>query len=829
MGCPAAAAISRFGEANIDVAVLNVVVLNDDFSSSVRTSSAWTTTWARAASTLGIMPDVHLAVAALRRSLKGPLADWLLAAAFTVGAEVEALLTVSSGLSWRPVVAAVAGLGMLSLAARRRLPLLPIAVIGGLALIAAAAGGDSGSGSGVRLLATFVSVYSLGAYGGRLQLLVGLPIPLAVVAALDMLRPTGFSLAESLSFIALFVIGLPALAGRIVRDRRELVHQLEEQTSELRAERSARARRALGVERTRISHELNQVVTSTVRRLLAQLSTAEAATSADGLPAVTEVEDTAREGLSEMRQLLSVISQPDGHAGVEAGGLEGALTRASLAGIRIVRSGLADAHLATPVELAASRAVELYLDDAACASEIEITRRPTGLELVFRGSGWEGLGEATVLALRERVSLAAGALGETPSDPSPGIRVWLPFGSAPVPTLPVPPLPVATSTGGRPPAGLGKLPWPALLAATFYILLEVEIQTSSLLHGSRLLNLLAGVAVAAPLAWCRGRPLIAAGVSLLAAIVTSITLTPIESMAAAAALYLVLPFSVAAFRDRLPALAGLVICGAAVFVPGLLRLPGFTSIPDAASIAPFVLGAWVAGRLLQGRSRLARELRETNRLLAEERDASAREVVMAERARVARELHDVVGHSLTVIVLQAGAARRVWLTDRATALTSLANAGRVARGALTELLQGLDVLDATDQPARDVAGIEVDGLVEMARLAGAHLEIRVEGERARLSPPAQLASYRVVQEALTNAVKHAPGRPVLLVIHYRQHAMELRVSNDRDEGAPAWPAAHADGHGLPGMRQRVAACGGRLEWGAGEGTFWVLARLPVMA
>jgi signal transduction histidine kinase len=307
----------------------------------------------------------------------------------------------------------------------------------------------------------------------------------------------------------------------------------------------------------------------------------------------------------------------------------------------------------------------------------------------------------------------------------------------------------------------------------------------------------------------------------------SLTVAPVGSTVAANTLYLILPFSVAAFRDRLQALTGLAICGAALIASGWLHLSGFTSIPDTASVAPFVLGAWVAGCLLRDRARLARDLRETNRQLAEERDASARDVVMEERARVARDLHDVVGHSLTVIVLQAGAARRVWHTDRPTAVASLANAARVARGALADLLQSLDALYRTDRPAGEVPGLEIDGLVEMARLAGVHLAVRIEGDRVRLSPSAELASYRVVQEALTNAIKHAPGCPVMLVIHYDQRVMELEVSNENL--AHAGPPARADGHGhgLPGMRQRVEGCGGRLEWGRSEGRFRVMAQLPL--
>jgi signal transduction histidine kinase len=195
---------------------------------------------------------------------------------------------------------------------------------------------------------------------------------------------------------------------------------------------------------------------------------------------------------------------------------------------------------------------------------------------------------------------------------------------------------------------------------------------------------------------------------------------------------------------------------------------------------------------------------------------------------VAHELHDVIGHSLTVIVLQAGAARRVWDTDRASALTSLSALARVAREGLTELLQSLDSLDPRTRPTDGPKLEQLQDVLEMARLAGVHLELRVDGESASLSPAVELAAYRMVQEALTNAIKHAPGRPVLLSIHYGQ-VMEVEVSNELPGAPPGEPLTTSGGHGLAGMRQRVEACGGRLDWGRHDGAFSVRAKLPVLS
>src|ERR1700694_1748732 len=217
-----------------------------------------------------------------------------------------------------------------------------------------------------------------------------------------------------------------------------------------------------------------------------------------------------------------------------------------------------------------------------------------------------------------------------------------------------------------------------------------------------------------------------------------------------------------------------------------------------------------------------------NQRLIQEREATAQQVVLEERVRVAHELHDVIGHSLTVIVLQAGAARRVWDTDRATALSALAALTRVARGGLTDLLQSLDSLDAMEQPIDRPKLEEIQDVLEMARLAGACLELRVDGERARLSPAVEFAAYRVVQEALTNAMKHAPGCPVLVAIRYGHQAMALEGSNEWPVAPPGGPLTATGGHGLAGMQQRIRACGGTLEWGRQDGAFSVQARLPVL-
>jgi signal transduction histidine kinase len=427
--------------------------------------------------------------------------------------------------------------------------------------------------------------------------------------------------------------------------------------------------------------------------------------------------------------------------------------------------------------------------------------------------------------MRERAALVGGTVDPVSPDVGPGLRVSLP--AHPLATAADQPAPPTLRE--RPPR-LANLPWPVLLAAGDFVLLQTQVQTSSLLRGPRLLNALAVLAVAAPLAWCRRRPLFATTCSLFAFMAMSAFLTPVGLVAGGTVLFLVLPFSLVVFADRLRALLGLAICSASLLGSGWLGLPGTPTLGGAVGLLfTYVLAACVAGLVVRDRSRLARQLEEINQHLVEERDATARQVVMDERARVAHELHDVIGHSLTVIVLQAGAARRVWETDRASALTSLAALARVLRGGLTDLLSSLDLIEARGQPVGRPKFGELDDVLEMARLAGVRLELHVEGDAADLSPAAELASYRMVQEALTNAIKHAPGCPVVLAIRYGQRVVELEVSNQLPIAPPREPLSAGGGQGLSGMRRRIEACGGMLEWGRHEDAFSVRARLPVVS
>jgi signal transduction histidine kinase len=215
------------------------------------------------------------------------------------------------------------------------------------------------------------------------------------------------------------------------------------------------------------------------------------------------------------------------------------------------------------------------------------------------------------------------------------------------------------------------------------------------------------------------------------------------------------------------------------------------------------------------------------RLAEREREVAAREAVVGERERIARELHDVIGHHVSTMVVQAGAERRMLPPGQDGTREVLGTIERVGRGALDEMRRMVAMLrqdpraDLVPQPTLD----DLPVLVETMRANGLPVELRVDGEVRELPAGIELSAYRIVQEALTNVVKHAGGAPARIVLSYGADSLEITV---RDEGSgPARPGL-GGGHGLVGMRERVAMYGGRLEAGpARSGGYAVRVELPV--
>jgi signal transduction histidine kinase len=236
--------------------------------------------------------------------------------------------------------------------------------------------------------------------------------------------------------------------------------------------------------------------------------------------------------------------------------------------------------------------------------------------------------------------------------------------------------------------------------------------------------------------------------------------------------------------------------------------------------------AWLAGFALRERSAQA-EAAEQRATVAElEREAAARVAVAEERARIARELHDIVAHSVSVMTLQVGAVRHNLPDERAedkAALTGVEATGRTALADMRRLLGRMrredDEVELAPQPGLD----GLDALMDEVRRAGLPVQLRVDGEPVALSRALDLSAYRVVQEGLTNALKHAGASRADVVVRYGADELDVEV---RDDGNGA-PPGDALGHGLVGVRERVRIYGGEMSAGDAGGGFVLHTRFPL--
>ncbi|MFF6777168.1 sensor histidine kinase [Streptomyces sp. NPDC012637] len=226
-------------------------------------------------------------------------------------------------------------------------------------------------------------------------------------------------------------------------------------------------------------------------------------------------------------------------------------------------------------------------------------------------------------------------------------------------------------------------------------------------------------------------------------------------------------------------------------------------------------------------SELARVRREQWARERTERAAAERRRADEERLRIARELHDVLAHSLSVINVQAGVGLALLDSDPGQARTALTTIKAASKEALGEVRQVLDTLRAPgDAPRAPAPGLDrLPELVEQAAAAGLTVRTETRGRARRLPPGTELAAFRIVQEALTNVVRHSGSRTATVVLDHGSDALDLRID---DEGPATGGDAGGSGNGLAGMRERAAALGGTIEAGTRpDGGFRVHARLPV--
>lgn len=291
-------------------------------------------------------------------------------------------------------------------------------------------------------------------------------------------------------------------------------------------------------------------------------------------------------------------------------------------------------------------------------------------------------------------------------------------------------------------------------------------------------------------------------------------------------------YSVAAYSPyRILALVSLPV---ALLVLGNLPDGATSTVPDEyVPVLVLVPLAFAANGLRtwrlrneEGQSQLA--------AMADERAEALSRAVRHERARIARELHDVVTHNVSVMVIQAGAARKVMASNADQARDALLAVETSGRSALSELghVMGLLTMDAEDAPS---AGSELapqpgldnlDELVSRLRDTGVTVDLSVTGRQRRLPDGIELAAYRVVQEGLTNMVKHAVGAVATVRVNFRAHVLEIEVSDTGGSSSPA--AAAGNGRGLIGLRERLAVYGGTVEAGpCPAGGYQVRAAIPL--
>jgi signal transduction histidine kinase len=311
----------------------------------------------------------------------------------------------------------------------------------------------------------------------------------------------------------------------------------------------------------------------------------------------------------------------------------------------------------------------------------------------------------------------------------------------------------------------------------------------------------AALAVGVPMAMTWWRPLLAVALAWVAAAAYSHAVAPLGGSLSGVAITTSLGFAVAALSSRRAAAAGLLVCLVGQMVG--------VGTGDPLGDGVFLTLSWLGGVAVNEVSRLVEQARANNEVLAREQATVAARAVLDERLRIAREIHDAIGHSLTVVALQAGAARRLADHDAAQSRQVMLTVADVAA-------EGAAVL--ASESSADVAA-----LVARVRATGTVIDAELDDD-ALADPEQRLVVYRVVQEGLTNALRHAPRSRVSVVVRRAEAGVEVAVTNTAGREICAEPGTR---RGLAGLRERVDACAGRLTWGpqAGGG-FELRAWLP---
>jgi signal transduction histidine kinase len=361
---------------------------------------------------------------------------------------------------------------------------------------------------------------------------------------------------------------------------------------------------------------------------------------------------------------------------------------------------------------------------------------------------------------------------------------------------------------------VNPLIWDGLLAAAVLVTgLMVAAATDHRLTGEELALVTVGTV---PLALRRRAPSIVLAVVAAATALYAIMGNP-DDLAVQLA---IVTYTVAAYEERTRVIwFGAPVALAAGLVEGFAAPPSANWVEVLAALTVGVGVPLILGRVMFNR----------RRRIVEERERAARDAVTQERARIARELHDVVAHAMTVMVVQAGAARTVVDRDPAEASAAIRRVEETGRVGLAEMRRLIGVLqDApSDAALAPQPGLEaLDALLDTIRAAGVPVAASTEGTPRDLPPGVDLTAYRVIQEALTNVLRHAGSAAhASVTLRYAPDGLEVRVA---DDGRGPVATSDGGGHGLVGMRERVALFEGTLETGPRPGGgYEVRAWLPV--
>lgn len=363
----------------------------------------------------------------------------------------------------------------------------------------------------------------------------------------------------------------------------------------------------------------------------------------------------------------------------------------------------------------------------------------------------------------------------------------------------------------------------ALIATALTLFTQYELWVGRAdVEGSMALQRSAFAVMTLAVAWRRSAPLTAVCAVSVALVVQTIFGGNAPVVGGFLAMIIV-THSVATYRERRGAVIGLVVMLAGVETYPLVNQKDIQLADEIGNAALFVV-VWGLARAVRTRQHRAEELEDRAALLEREQEAQRQAAIEEERARIARELHDIVAHGVSLMVLQAGGARQVLGDGHQRVRDSLLAVEQAGRQALEEMHRLLGVLrEDLRGPSPPPASLgQLAEVVEQMEAAGLAVEVIVEGPPRSLPQSIDLSAYRIVQEALTNALKHAGPAQARVVIRYADSELDIEVTDTgRGKGT------RRGGHGLVGMRERASLFGGTLQAGPHpEGGWRVSAKLP---